>query len=74
MAGLNLTGANTKISQTFVAPAAPPSASGTSATALAFGGAQMTQSNAGRNGTFGGVGLGVVSLVLLVLVWHSLPR
>ena len=72
MAGLNLGG---RTSVTYVQPSNPPSASGTSATALAFGGAQVaTSAGIGKTAAIGGSALGAASLVLLVLIWKSLPR
>jgi hypothetical protein len=72
MAGLNL--GRSSMNTAYVAPANPPSASGTSATALAFGAAQVTSAGVGRKAAVGGTAAGVASLVLLVLLWHSLPR
>lgn len=72
MAGLNLGG---RTSVTFVTPTNPPSATGQSATSLAFGGAQVASGGqAGDTAAIGGTALGVASLVLLVLIWKSLPR
>lgn len=70
MPGLNL-GARTSV--TYVQPSNPPSAAGTSATALAFGGAQVTDTT-GKTAATGGIIAGAASLVLLVLIWRSLPR
>ncbi len=69
MAGLSLGG---RTAVTYVQPTNPPSASGTSATALAFGGAQV--SGTGKTAATGGTIVGIASLVLLVLMWKSLPR
>lgn len=73
MPGLNLSG-SARTSASYVQPSNPPSASGTTATSLAFGGAQTANADVGKTAAVGGVSVGVISLVLLVLIWHSLPR
>lgn len=54
-----------------VQPASPPSMSGTTATQQAYGTAPSTGP---RTAAYGSVLAGVVGLVVLGVIYHSLPR
>lgn len=77
MSGLNLRGANSyggspATSSSFTAvPASPPSVSGTTLTQQAYGTAPSPGPQTAYLGT---VITGVAGVLVLLFVWHSLPR